>query len=327
MLKLNAFWFVGAGVGSLVALIAGCAAQTTDESRKDGDVGNISGSPGVTANAGAGPTASGGPASSASGSPSSGGSTTTTTTGGMAGSSMGGTVSGGTTSGGSVFGGTAPMAGTVSGGTAPMAGTTAAGTTAAGTSAAGTSAAGATASEGVTCDAAFAVGTDGFVRAPGTSGCWHGYAYASGDSGSTVTPESFETCGSGCTLHVTGTVGAANADNNYAGYVVVGFNISQASGGGTVETTTPSGSSLTMTFTKVSGPDLRVQLQSGSTTWCASVTSSPATVAYTDFNTECWEGGAGTAYAMQPIDAVQLSLPGAETATPFDVTLVSAADQ
>jgi hypothetical protein len=41
------------------------------------------------------------------------------------------------------------------------------------------------------------------------------------------------------------------------------------------------------------------------------------------FNTTCWEPASGTAYAKQPIEAVQLVAPGDMAAAPLDMTLVS----
>ena len=61
----------------------------------------------------------------------------------------------------------------------------------------------------------------------------------------------------------------------------------------------------------------------GATRWCATLTASPATIPYTMFNTTCWEPASGTAYAKQPIEAVQLVAPGDMAAAPLDMTLVS----
>jgi hypothetical protein len=49
------------------------------------------------------------------------------------------------------------------------------------------------------------------------------------------------------------------------------------------------------------------------------------TIPYEMFNTACWDSS-GTAYAKTPIDTVQIVLPGAEMAAPFDITLVSIKD-
>jgi hypothetical protein len=181
----------------------------------------------------------------------------------------------------------------------------------------------------VTCDVAFSVGADGFVRAPGTTSCWYGYAYAGGDVGSSVTPATFANCGVGCMLRASGTLGPANAQNSYSGVAFLGFNINQAAGSTTFSTRAPTGSSLVVQYTKAAGPAaIRVQLGAGTSRWCANLTASPQTIPYGMFNSACWDNS-GTAYAKQPIETVQLILPGPDAATgvPFDVTLVSVRDQ
>jgi hypothetical protein len=45
------------------------------------------------------------------------------------------------------------------------------------------------------------------------------------------------------------------------------------------------------------------------------------------FNTQCWEGGVGTAYAKQPIKAIQLVVPGSNTAAiAFNMCITDAKD-
>jgi hypothetical protein len=179
----------------------------------------------------------------------------------------------------------------------------------------------------VTCDALFAVGADGFVRAPAAGGvCWHGYASAGGDPGSTVTPTTFDSCGMGCMLRASGRVGPAIASS----YVYLGFNLDQAAGSSSKKTRVPMGMGLAVRYTNTGGsPVVRVQISSGSaasTRWCAPLTSASATIPYAMFNTECWEGGRGTAYEREPIDTVQLVIPASTEPAPFDVTLVSVQD-
>ena len=48
-----------------------------------------------------------------------------------------------------------------------------------------------------------------------------------------------------------------------------------------------------------------------------------AVIPYASFNTECWEGGAGTAYAKQAIDTLQLIVPGGAAEAPLDVQLTA----
>jgi nuclear pore complex protein Nup62 len=242
----------------------------------------------------------------------------------------GGFPTGGFATGGSLpTGGTPATGGALTGGTAgtfPSGGIAGVGVTggAAGTPATG----GAAGASTTTCDATFAVGADGFVRAPGTTGCWHGYAYAGGDTGSTVTPTMFGTCGMGCMLRVTGTVGAATEANSYAGVAYLGFNVAQPLGTTTPGTVVPTGTGLQVTYTKTAGPMvIRAQITSagGATRWCATLTTSGMTIPYTTFNTACWDNS-GTAYAKQAIEAVQLVAPGDMAAAPLDMTLVSVKD-
>jgi len=177
----------------------------------------------------------------------------------------------------------------------------------------------------VPCEATMVVGSDGFVRAPGASGCWHGYASAGGDSTSTVMPTTFASCGMGCMLKASGTVGAA-VEPTYAGVVYLGFNLNEATGG-TKGTVVPKGTGLAVTYTNTgSSAIVRVQVSAGTTRWCAALMTSGTTIPWTTFNTECWEGGMGTAYGMQAIDTVQLIVPGGAMDAPFDITLVSVKD-
>jgi hypothetical protein len=178
----------------------------------------------------------------------------------------------------------------------------------------------------VTCDSVFSVSSDGYVRAPGASGCWHGYAFPGSDSGSVIAPTTFGMCGAGCMLRVSGTLGSATAANDYSGLVFVGFNLNQAAGTTTTGSVTPTGTSLQVTYTKVSGPSIvRIQIQNGSTRWCAQLAGSPVNIPYASFNTACWDG-TGSAYAKQPIQNIALIAPGGTAAVPIDMTLVSVKD-
>jgi hypothetical protein len=183
----------------------------------------------------------------------------------------------------------------------------------------------------VSCDASFAIGSDGFVRAPTSSGgCWYGYASAGGDVDSSWMPTSFGACGVGCMLRLSGTVNAATEQNSYAGVVFLGFSVRQAPGSSTRRTVVPTGTSLELDWlpTRVTGTG-RVQISAGSspsTRWCAPLTAPPNTVPYASFSTECWAGGQGTGYAKQPIDTVQIVLVGEEFPRTFDFRILSIKD-
>jgi hypothetical protein len=179
----------------------------------------------------------------------------------------------------------------------------------------------------VSCGSTFAVGINGYVTMPAVGGgCWTGFASDGGDAGSTIMPGPFSSCGANCMLTMTGTLNASNAANSYAGYSYLGFNIGQDSSGGTATAVKPKGSGVTVTFTNTSAaPVIRVALNAdaaGTTSWCAPVTSSPATIPYSSFTQACYNAG-GAAYALQPIVSVQLSVPGGATSGPVNVTLVS----
>jgi hypothetical protein len=240
------------------------------------------------------------------------------------GTSTGGTSTGGTNTGGADTGGT-NTGGTDTGGTSGAnSGGAGGGGNTGGTGGSGMGGGGMGGSP--TCGSTFAVTNDGFVLAPGASGCWHGYGFTGGDSGSLVGPTNFSTCGAGCLLRVTGTLGAATPANSYAGLAFVGFNVNQDAGTTAQKTITPAGTALQVTYTKAAGPaTVRVQIQSGTTRWCAVLGGSPVSIPYTSFNTQCWDG-LGTSYARQPIDGVQIVAPGGAAAIPLDMTLISVRD-
>jgi len=176
------------------------------------------------------------------------------------------------------------------------------------------------------CGAVFATTSAGFVTAPAAGGkCWHGHAYAGGDPGSAITPANFSSCGTPCVLRMSGTVGPSTQANNFAGVAFLGFNVGQDVGSSANTTITPTGTSLTVTFTATTGSQpLRVALLTPSTSWCYQITGpSPVTIPYTMFNTACWDPATGTAYSKQPFDTIQMIVPGGPASTPINVTLVS----
>ena len=126
---------------------------------------------------------------------------------------------------------------------------------------------------------------------------------------------------------MTGMVGPATAANSYAGTAYLGFSIGQ-SASGTPTPVTPTGTGITVAFKNTSNSTLplRVQLNAdstGTTFWCFTITgASPAMVPYSSFNSMCWDN-TGTTYAKAPIQAIELSIPGAATAEPVNVTLTS----
>jgi hypothetical protein len=289
-----------------------CSAQA----ERDGDPnpGSRGGSTSVTG--GVSNTGTGGTASTTGGtSVTPTGGTVGTPTGGMGGSKAGGPGAGGTTAKGGTVG-----AGGTTGGTPGVIITGGGGSVAAGGTGGGGSV--------VSCDMPWAVGSDGFVKAKGVgTTCMHGYAFASASPAATSTamPTAFNTCGNPCMLCFSGEVGAS--DNDVA---LIGFNVSQSPGSTMKALMKPTGKSLTVGFSKIGTFPLRVQLQAKNaegSRWCYTVTEpSPVTIPYASFNTECWEGGAGKAYANEEIEAIMLLIPGsmaATAATPYEACLTS----
>jgi hypothetical protein len=177
------------------------------------------------------------------------------------------------------------------------------------------------------------VTTIGWVLAPAAGGsCWHGYAYNFADSnGTTISPGTsmtYATCGTVCPLTAAGTVTASTTANSYAAYAGIGFKINQpASALGpdtSISSLTPAGSGLTVSFTGTvgSGVVLRAEISDGTTRWCHNLGSSPTTLAYSSFNTACWDTPAdGQAYAKQPINEFQFIVVGGSLSAAYNVSL------
>lgn len=281
----------------------GAAGSTSNGGTTGGTVGSTGGTVGTTGGTvgNTGGTVATGGAAGGLGKAGAGG------TGVAAGGAAGSVGKGGT---GAATGGASGSVGT--GGTTPTAGTT--------------GAAGTNGLPPVECGTAFSVDSAGFVRAPAAGGaCWHGYASAGADSLSTVMPTAFGMCGADCMLNITGTVAPATEANSYAGVAYLGFNLKQQLGASAKMTVTPTGTGIAVTYGNAGASEIvRVQISSGSaaaTRWCAPLATSGAVIPYSMFNTQCWEGGAGTAYAKQPIDTLQLIVPGGAAEAPLDIAL------
>ena len=159
---------------------------------------------------------------------------------------------------------------------------------------------------------------------------WHGYGWtADSGTGSTVTPASFTTLAAGGQLCAQGTVAGLT---DYSGTGMVGLNINQAQTGTPtppVNSYTPTGTGITYNLTNTGQSALRIQIQAadGATNandrWCATVDSATGTIPWASFNTQCWTGGTGVAYAMQPITAVIVIVPGALTPTTYNFCINS----
>jgi glycosyl hydrolase family 12 len=184
------------------------------------------------------------------------------------------------------------------------------------------------------------------------SGEWHGYAWTGDDAlgiGTTRSVEVFDALPANSPFCLEGTVGAdPDTDGagplGYRGVALLGFNVQQepfAEVEGQeppIGSTTPTGTGVAVNYTKSAGQTLRIQLQGpeGETDanqrWCAELTAvqGPAFVPYSEFRTSCWlaEGAAGSVpYAMQPIAAVVMTVPGdAAAPVPYNICVAGFAD-
>jgi hypothetical protein len=161
------------------------------------------------------------------------------------------------------------------------------------------------------------------------SGDWHGYAFTYAKGG-TITPKDFSSsmdfplCASG----------SVDPDSSYASLAMIGWNINQATtANAPTESVTPKKKAIAVSLTNKGGSPLRIQIQgpnggtSATDRWCAALPSGGGSVAYSTFNTECWEGGKGTAYASQPIVSVMVLVPGTSaSAVSFDFCITKIAE-
>jgi len=184
------------------------------------------------------------------------------------------------------------------------------------------------------------------------SGTWHGFAWTGDDAlgiGTTRSVEDFAALPANSPFCLEGSVGPdpdtdGDGPLGYRGVALLGFNVQQAAFAEVegqepvIGAIAPTGTGVAVNYSKSAGQTLRIQLQgpSGDTDanqrWCAELTAvqGPAFVPYAEFRTSCWlaEGAAGSvAYAMQPIAAVVMTVPGdAAAAVPYDICVAGFAD-
>lgn len=144
-----------------------------------------------------------------------------------------------------------------------------------------------------------------------TSGAWKGFAWSAPGGDATITPTSFETS-KAFPLCVQGTV-----QPGYDNLAMLGWNINQAAEeNAPLLTVSPAAEGVTIAISNPGGTELRLQIQgpNGETDpndrWCAVIPGSGGFIPYDGFNTECWVGGEGMAYAGQPLSAVLVMVPG-----------------
>ena len=245
-----------------------------------------------------------------------------------------GTVSGGTGApsgvGPTAGGTTATPGGTVAGrgttGPVPSTGGATATTPAAGSGTPGTA--------GPTTTAGTGAPQGGAAAAPQSgggyivSGNWKGYAWTGVTGmGSTIMPMDFTGIAAGAPLCVMGSVAVTT---DYSAVGMLGVNLNQAATMNAPQmTVAPTGSGLMIDITNTGTSQLRVQVQSPDGDmnpehrWCAPLAGKGGLMPWTSFNTKCWDNS-GTAYAMEPLSTLIVSVPGGITAPiPFNFCLNS----
>jgi hypothetical protein len=175
-------------------------------------------------------------------------------------------------------------------------------------------------------DTASHVVLDGFV----SSGPWQGSGFTATDPGAaTITPD----CTSGCVPPFTGSdfcmQGTVTGRADYTGFAMLGWNVNQPAGADPGTWAVPDTGGITVTVSNMpSTVALRVQVQgtdphSGADRWCAPLTSGKL-IAWSDFKTNCWQGGMPQD-PLTPGTMIQqgsVMVPGLVTALPFDVCLI-----
>jgi hypothetical protein len=239
---------------------------------------------------------------------------------GGSGSAASGSGAGGAAGGYGGYGGAAGQVGGY-GGAAGFGGAIAGGGGSAGSIAGGGGSAGAIAGSGgvtagtggVTAGSSGAAGADGGAYGGYiSSGGWQGYAWtATSPSGGSISPDDFGDV-TDFPLCASGSVAAGTSN-----VAMVGWNLNQHfADGEPALSVTPTMEGIYVSVTNSGGSELRLQIQgpNGGTDandrWCAIIPGSGGFIAFSAFNTECWAGGNGTAYAGQPIVAAIVLVPG-----------------
>jgi hypothetical protein len=144
------------------------------------------------------------------------------------------------------------------------------------------------------------------------NGAWKGYAdvFSAGSGNYIIAPSDFDL--SDNYLCPAGSVGASTDPQKQAGFV---WNVNQAKSPANAPpmTATPTGTGL---FIDAPGTttSMRVSLNDATTTWCANLPQAGGgMIPWSSFRTECWPGGQGTLYAMQPFLNIQIGVPSRET--------------
>lgn len=116
--------------------------------------------------------------------------------------------------------------------------------------------------------------------------------------------------------------GSVAATPDYNSNAAIGLNLNQLPNEVPMPFT-PTLAGLQVDVANRAGSPLRIliQTQDGSGLWCANVNGAGGFIAWTDFNTACWDGS-GTAYALQPLAVASVQVPGGiDAAIPYDFCL------
>jgi hypothetical protein len=188
--------------------------------------------------------------------------------------------------------------------------------------------------------AGFTVDDGGYV----TAGPWHGWAWPATETpskGTTMTPTpsaltdpttgqpgtGFGAVTAGSPLCVSGVVAA---DPAYGGVALLGFGLGQdkAPSNAPLNTWTVTGTGVSWSITNTGASPLRIQIQGTAgyptAAWCSVLTGSSGQIKFTDFNSQCWPGGAGVNYdGTVPLNQIMVEVPGSNTTTvPFNFCLL-----
>ncbi|MBN2801619.1 MAG: hypothetical protein JXR91_00850 [Deltaproteobacteria bacterium] len=152
------------------------------------------------------------------------------------------------------------------------------------------------------------IGDGGYIE----SFPWKGYAWTgvAANTGSSISPDNFESLSAGDPLCVEGVAGATE---KYSGLGMLGINIGQEKDGVDppnvpVELT---GEGVMVNITNTEGSDLRVQIQNGTMRWCAKVTKDgEVEIPWSSFNTKCWDNSGDYYDGKTLIEAIMILVPG-----------------
>ncbi len=162
-----------------------------------------------------------------------------------------------------------------------------------------------------------------------TAGDWSGYAWTGTDStsGSTIVPSNFESLTAGSSLCVEGVVAATS---DYSGVAILGINVNQPTGDPAPDPRTwmPTSAGVQYSIANTGGSELRIQLQAPggdlneNARWCAPVTGSSGSIAWSAFNTACWDGS-GSDYDGTALESVMVLVPGDQVSVPYSFCINS----